>query len=477
MIRELLVEYTPELVRTALLEDGKLCEIHRERVKCKQRTDSLYYGRIQSIRPSVGAAFVDIGEETHAFLPTLDGSKFKCGDYVIVQGTAVQSVDTKGLRVSDQINLAGKWLVLVPGGQGVRLSKKIKDPVLREALMNAAAPVCPCGCGLIVRTASSDVTESSLQEEVHELESLWMEIQMKAAGMMAPGLLYEPLDLVHRTIRDIGGFIDRVIVNDKQAADQMESLRERGWISQTTEISYFEESSRLLFDVYALDMQIDKALKRRVWLNCGGYLVVDLCEAMTVIDVNSGKMVLGRNIEDTALRVNLEAAREVARQLRLRDIGGMVIVDYIDMKEEQHREQLINMIREEAKKDRSQVNVLGITKLGLVEMTRKRKGEQLDKTLQTNCKACDGSGRFLSAEEVAFRVLRQIRRMIISGQRGPFLIRCASPVAGMLTDMRTIDERHTVYVLSESSKHFEHFEINQMDDSAVPPKGAVRLKG
>ena len=476
MNRELLIEYTPDLVRVAVLEAGKLCEIHRERLGNKKQTDGLYFGRIQSIRPSVGAAFVDIGEPNHAFLPISDGSKYKCGDFVIVQSSAIQSVDTKGLRVSDKINLAGKWLVLVPGGHGVHVSKKIKDSELREALVCAVEPLCPADCQLIVRTASADVTETALQEEIRELELLWYEVQKKARGLTKPGLLHEPLDLVYRIIRDIGSTVNRVTVNDSQAAMQIESLRMCGWLHKAAVVSYFDESKQLLTDVFSLDAQVDKALKKRVWLDCGGYLIFDLCEAMTVIDVNSGKMVLGRDVEDTALRVNLEAAKEIARQLRLRDIGGMIIVDYIDLKDEKHREQLLQVIQEEVRKDRSQVDVLGITRLGLVEMTRKRKGEQLNKALQSSCKTCDGSGHFLSAEEIAFRILRQVRRMVISGQRGPFFVRCAAPVAGALSELTVSDGHHAVYVVSESARHFGRYEINQMDEHAVLPKGAVQLK-
>ena len=475
MNRELLIEYTPDLVRAAVLEDGKLCEMHRERVQGKKQTDSLYLGRVKAIRPSVGAAFVDIGEETHAFLPIRDGSRIKCGDFVIVQGCAIQAVDTKGLRISDKINLSGKWLVLVPDGTGVHVSKKIKDPVLREALIQSVEPICPPDCQVIIRTASSDVTDSALRDELNELETLWLDIKRKAAGMLKPGLLHEPLDLVQQMIRDTGSTLSRIVVNNSIKARKVEELRLRGWLHKDCQIEYFDEHAQLLNDVFSLDTQVDKALRKRVWLNCGGYLVFDLCEALTVIDVKSGKLVLGRDVEDTALRVNLEAAKEIARQLRLRDIGGMVLVDYIDMKDEQHREQLLHIIRSEAFKDRSQVHVLGMTKLGLVEMTRKRKGEQLDKSLQSTCKVCDGSGRLLSAEECAFRALRQVKRLAISGQRGPFLIRCAAPVAAVLSSLSAPAEQCDVYVAAESARHFERFEINQMDDHAVPPKGAVRL--
>lgn len=475
--QKLLIEYTPDFVRAALFEDGKLCELHHERPQNTKKTESLYWGRVVSIRPSVGAAFVDIGLDLHAFLPLEEGKRIKCGDCLIVQGIAVQSVDSKGMRISDRINLAGKWLVLVPGDHGVHISKKIKDGQLREALTHAVEDVCPENCGLIVRTASTDVTRDMLVNEARALEQLWHDIQLKAKGMTRPGILHEPLGLEQQLIRDVGSTLSSIVVNDAKAAERIGCMKESGWIPLSVNVEFFEERTQLLCDVYSIDPQVDKALKKRVWLDCGGYLVIDLCEALTVIDVNSGKMVLGRDTEDTAFRVNLEAAREIARQIRLRDIGGIIIVDYIDMMNEQHRQQLLQVICDEAKNDRSQVTVAGMTKLGLVEMTRKRKGVQLDKALRVSCKTCSGCGQILSADENASRALRQVRRMIVAGQRGPFLIHCALPVVQALASLTAPDHKHAVYAVAENGWHFERFEINQLDDRAPLTKKAVQLKG
>ena len=475
MKRELLIEYTPDLVRAALLEDGKLCELHRERVRRKKLTDSLFCGVVKAIRPSVGAAFVDIGEELNAFLPIQEGQSLKCGDYVIVQGTAVQAVDTKGLRVSSKINLAGKWLVLVPGSSGVHVSKKIKDPGLRDSLISVVSPLRPQTCGLIVRTASADITEDALKKEAAELEGLWLSIQCKAKGMVKPGLLYEPADLIERLIRDIGNTLTRVLVNDRAILNRINALSVQGWMNDSSQIEFFDEEKHLMNDVFSLDAQVDRALRKRVWLDCGGYLVFDSCEALTVVDVNSAKMTLGRDAEDTAIKVNLEAAVEIARQLRLRNIGGIIIADYIDMVTAEHRELLLKTIKEEAQRDRSSVTVHGITNLGLVEMVRTRKEEQLSKALQSACKVCGGDGSLLSAEESAFRVVRQLRRMILAKQRGPFLIRCSSHVASALQEMEVPDTDQPVYAVSEQGKNHERFEINQLDTHAVLPKGVIQL--
>lgn len=475
MRRELIIEYTPNLTRASVIEDGKLCEIHYERPERKKQTESLYLGRVQSVRPSVGAAFVDIGDELNAFLPLSDGSKLRCGDELIVQGSAIQAVDTKGLRITDNINLAGKWLVLIPGSSGVRLSKKIKDPDLREALLKIMEPVCPSGFGVIVRTASGDVTQELLLAELNDLVKLWRELEIKAKGMRNPGVLYEPLALPMRLVRDLGTTLSAVLTDHAECARGMEQAKAAGWLPENTAIQLKGVTDTLLCDVFSIDTQVDRALKKRVWLPCGGYLVFDICEALTVIDVNSGKMTLGRDTESTALRVNLEAAAEIARQIRLRDIGGIIVVDYIDMKNEDNRDLLLREIRSACAQDRSQVTVGGITKFGLVEITRKRKGEQLDKMLLTRCKTCSGQGSFLSGHEVASRALRQLRRMIASGQRGPFLIRCAAGVFAELSGMTVCCEAD-VFAVSENGRHAERCEIEQLDIGAALPKGAVQLK-
>ena len=475
MKRTLLIEHTPNIIRTALFEDEKLSDIHQERRKSKKLTESLFLGRVQAIRPSVCAAFIDIGEPLNAFLPLGENSTLKCGDYVIVQGTAVQAVDTKGLRVTDAINLAGKWLVLVPEAGDVRISKKIKDTALRESLLEAVTPLCPEGCGLIVRTASGDVTLEALSNEVQELHALWQSVCRKAEGARKPGVIHAPLSLDMRSIRDLGGTLGRVITNSSACFEQLLEAKQSGWLQEEAKIELFSEERQLMCDAFALDMQTDKALKKRVWLDCGGYLVFDNCEAMTVVDVNSGKMVLGRNTEDTALRVNLEAAQEIARQIRLRDIGGMIVADFIDMREEAHRMQLIEAMKTAVLLDRAKVHVYGMTRLGLLEMARTRKGEQLSRAMQTACKVCGGDGVLLSAEEAALRALRQIRRMHIAGQRGPFLIKCSVPSANALAQMQ-IECDTPVFAMGENGKHAAWFDIQQLDVNAQMPKGAVQLK-
>ena len=380
MIRELLIDDAPGYLRAAVVEDGRLCEIHGEKSGSAGETESVFYGRVQAIKPSLKAAFVDIGTPLNAFLPITDGDTLRCGDWVIVQGQAKQATETKGLRVTAKINLAGKWLVLVPGQSGVRVSKKVKDPALREALMDIAQGVCPPDCGLIVRTASEGVTQQLLEEEARALYAVWQEILKKASGMTRPGLLHGRLPLHMRLIRDMRE-LSRIVISSQAGYEALLATQQAQQIDAQTRIELYREDKQLLFDAFGIEPQIDKALRRRVWLPCGGYLVLDFCEAMTVIDVNSGKMILGRDPEETALRVNLEAAEEIARQLRLRDVGGIVMVDFIDMRLEEHRQALLTHMKEALSGDRSPTTVEGITRLGLMEITRKRTHTQLHKAL------------------------------------------------------------------------------------------------
>lgn len=476
MRRELFIDDTPGYIRCAVAEDGVLAEILSEKQSGDDQTECLFYGKVQSIQKSINAAFVDIGTDLNAFLPLEDGMTLRCGQMMIVQGAAKHATPSKGLRITTKINLAGKWLVLIPGGSGVHISKKIKDPDLRDELLAVGKEICPDGFGLIVRTASSDISADLMADEVSQLVMKWQAIEQKAAGMIKPGLLHQHLRLDMRLVRDMSD-ISRITTNSKAGFEALQAEKESSRINGDTEIQLYEEKSQLIFDAFGIEHQIDRALRKRVWLPCGGYLVIDFCEAMTVIDVNSGKMTLGRSIEDTALKVNLEAAEEAARQIRLRDIGGIIIVDFIDMRDEAHRQELIARMKQVVKSDRSRVIVEGITRLGLMEISRKRVHRDLRKAMTVSCSYCSGSAEVLSGEEVAARALRQARRMKISGQRGPFLIRCAQAAAQALESANLhAMEDSAVYVLAVSGKHAEKFEIEQLGDGMPLPKGAAKLK-
>lgn len=476
MDKQIYIDCSFGLTRAAVVEDGVLCELIHERSSERKLTETLFLGRVEQIRPSFGAAFIKIGEELNAFLPIDEHHSLRCGEMIIVQGAAKQAVETKGLRVTERINLAGKWLVLVPGGSGVHVSKKVKDASLRETLISIGEKLCPAGCGMIIRTASEEVTEEALKEEADNLFMQWHQIQKKAETERKPCVLNERIPLALRIARDYSGKeLSEIVTNEQSCFDCLCLEKASARIPAHTRITFFEEKEQLLFDGFGIEAQIDKALKKRVWLPCGGYLIIEACEALTVIDVNSGKMTLGKNTEDTAFLVNLEASEEIARQLRLRDIGGIVVIDFIDMMQSDHRNMVIDRIKESVKRDRSAVKIEGMTRLGLLELTRKRVNDALLKTHKSPCTYCSGNGLVLSPSEVAMRVLRQVKRMMLSGQRGPFLIKCSPSVASVLSELSSglsID----IYALPTPSKHAERYDIEQLGKEAPIPGGAIHVK-
>lgn len=467
MQRELIIDYSPRYTRAAVVEDGQLCELHTESERTDRQTETLYYGRVQAVRPSVHAAFVDIGQELHAFLPLDNGQKLKGGDMIIVQGVAKQTTQSKGLRISTQINLTGQWLVLIPGETGVHISKKVKDAALRAELAEIGKQICPEGCSIIIRTASENINPEFLRKEADELYQKWLDANQKAKGMVRPGILVGPTPLYLRLVRDLAGSLSKITVNDEDCISMLKQAQSAGRIAAETELQYFKENASLLFDAANLETQIDKALKKRVWLPCGGYLVFDFTEALTVIDVNSGKMVTGKSVEETAIRVNTEAVCEIAHQLRLRDVGGIIVIDLIDMQMDASRHAVLDALKKALKKDRMPTSVDGITKLGLLEMTRKRKSEQLRRTLRTTCSVCSGTGEVLSPDEVARRAMRQARRMAIAGQAGPFVIKLSAEAAKILSTMPQPKNCPQVYV-QESNRHHERFEILQPGNDTIP---------
>ena len=463
--REIILDCIPGLTRAAVFEDGRLVELHSERVGKEDLTESLFYGRIEQIRPSVCAAFVNIGLPQSAFLPIEDGEKLRCGDMIIVQGAAKQVTDSKGLRITRRINFAGN---------GVHISKKIKDVQLRAELEACVMPLCPQGCGLIVRTASGDVSPEKLEQEASDLYEAWTAAHKKAVGMRTPGVIMQRAGLEERLIRDLScSALKRIVVSGEDCYARLCARQREGLIPQTAKVERYEAKSQLIFDLFGVEDACAKALKKRVWLPCGGYLIIDCCEAMTVIDVNSGKMTLGRHIEETALRVNLEAAREIAVQLRLRSIGGVIVADFIDMQSEESRREVLKTLKEACAADRCGVKVEGITRLGLVEMTRKRVEERLDKRLLSSCACCSGTGEMLCAHETARRALYAVRRLALAGQRGPFAVRLAAAEAQELVTMGAPEDIE-VYAVSLTQKHGERFDIEQLGAGKIP-EGAIRL--
>ncbi|MDL2205955.1 Rne/Rng family ribonuclease [Eubacteriales bacterium OttesenSCG-928-N13] len=376
MQKRLLLSSKDKLLQLAVMEDGELMELYTEQAGSESLVGNIYLGRIDNVLPGMHAAFVDIGLDKNGMLSLSDiavpeakqaiegtNKPLKPGNEIIVQ-VFKQPGGEKGVRLTCHISLPGKTMVLMPTVHYIGISKKITDDDERARLRAIANELCESKMGLIIRTAAEGMVQEELYQEAQALIAQWNEISSRAQYAKPPKLLHENLNLAQRAARDmLLPDVEELIVDDPAVFAQIEQPMVR---LHSSEID--------LFTLHRVESQIEKAQQRRVWLDCGGYIVIDKTEAMTVIDVNTGKFVGKNNIDETMLKINCEAAVEIAKQLRLRDIGGIIIIDFIDMESSKCAETLLETFANALKRDRSKTNLHGMTKLGLVEMTRKKMG-------------------------------------------------------------------------------------------------------
>lgn len=359
----------------ALIEGKCLKEI----ITADSGADNIYVGRIETVLPGMQAAFVNIGLDKNAFLPAEDvpdKAMLKPGAELPVQTVKVPG-GTKGVRVSGYISLPGRMSVLMPFSNGVGVSKRITDTAENTRLRSVAEKLCPEGMGIVVRTNAAGSQEGELENDVRELLAVWEGLSKRLNHIKAPKLIHSPQNIAENAARElISPETVRIIADGQELYDSALEAVARVYPGFRGKIE-LHKSDVPLFGVYNVESQLDKALSRKVWLESGGYLVIDCTEALTVIDVNSGKFTGSRNLSDTAFRLNCEAANEIAHQLRLRDIGGIIIIDFVDMNTQKQKDQLLDVLKAALGQDRSHTNVVDITPLGLVEMTRKRKREKL----------------------------------------------------------------------------------------------------
>ncbi len=369
-MNKLYIDYNPFFVRAALLEDGRLVEYFVEKISNRGHLGNIYKGKVKNILSGMRAAFVDIGLSKNGFLYLgdsygKDGHKLSPGDIIMCQ-VEKESFNAKGVRLTRNISVPGTYVVLSPSNNKHGVSRKIEDPVQRVVLEDTVQAVCPENMGFIVRSAASRVTLDEIVEDTKTLLETWEKIQKDYEKAQPCELVFRDADLVERLIRD--GHCDQadwIVVDDPPLAEMMTAR-----LTNTPVELY--EGLRNIFKVYGIDSQMEKLSHKRVEMKDGGYIVIERTEALTVIDVNTGRYIGLKDLEDTVYQTNLNAAVEIARQLRLRDIGGIVIIDFIDMMEDGHRENVLNRLRSELKKDRRKTTALGMTSLGLVELTRKR---------------------------------------------------------------------------------------------------------
>ena len=407
MKRELLMRAEGIDTAVAVIEDGQMVELYMERESDDRMVGSIYKGVVKNVLPGMQAAFVDIQLEKNAFLyvddipqPMVEGdnaaampiqSLLKEGQEVMVQITK-EPVGTKGARITAQITLPGRFLVLMPTTSHIAVSRRIQDPVQRQKLYDMAVSLKPDAMGLIVRTIGEGATFDELEQDRDELIRLWAEIEKSFDDGKVRGLVFRDDSLCQRVLRDMFSTeISRLMVNSRALHNEVLHYLDR--IEPDLKRKVFVSNMEEMYEKYAIYQELRVALDRKVWMKNGSYLIFDQTEALTVIDVNTGRYVGGSDLAETILQTNIEAAKEIARQLRIRNIGGIIIIDFIDVEVEHHKKRILDVLAEELKKDRVRTHLVGFTGLGLVEMTRKKVRQTLDSSWEMVCPQCEGKGR------------------------------------------------------------------------------------
>ncbi len=448
MKKEIIVDVALEGTRLAVLENNELVEFYIERPDTERLVGNIYRGSVNSVLPGMQAAFVDIGYEKNAFLYVGDAlyedeelnqkvkrysieRLLKPGQEITVQ-VIKEPIGTKGPRVTAQITLPGRHLVLLPNADYIGISRRIDNAKERTRLKKFAQTIKPEGMGLIVRTASEGRTLEEFESDISFLMKQWKKIKRKERFGGIPKCIYKDLSLVYKTVRDtFTPEINRFIINDKKEYKNVLELVDMISPKLKNKVQMYNKEYDM-FEYYNIDRKITQALNRKVWLKCGGYIVIDRTEALTVIDVNTGKYVGKENLENTVLKTNIQAAAEIAKQIRLRDIGGIIIIDFIDMTDVKNRKHVLNSLRQSLKKDRTKTIVVGMTGLGLTEMTRKKVRQGLNSFMTTECPHCEGAGQIAAPESIALKVEKQIGEFAKIKGSGNIIIEVHPTVAAIL---------------------------------------------
>jgi len=504
--------------RVALVEDGYLGELYIERKRERGIAGNIYKGRVERVLPGMQAAFVNIGLEKSAYLHVSDvrgtpddlkrllagdsqrhgndddeeaadaarvgsGARIedllKEGQEIVVQVTK-EPISTKGARTTRYVSLPGRHLVFMPTVDHVGISRRIGSDKERRRLREIVDSMRPAGSGFIVRTVAEGVSERELKSDMEFLIKLWNEVVRRAEGARCPALIYNDLDLLLRTVRDLfTADVAKMIIDSRSEYDRVKKFISAMMPDFTGHIELYDGTDPI-FDGYGIEIEIDRALERKVWLKSGGYLIVDEMEALTAIDVNTGRFVGKSSLEDTITKTNLEAAREVAEQLRIRSIGGMIVVDFIDMDRPHNREKVTRSFNEQLRKDRNKAAVTRISELGLIEMTRKRTRESLLHTLTEPCTSCEGKGYTKSRRTVSYELFRELRRQGDLVEGDTVMVEVHPDVAQVLatSDRPFLEEmekrlQKRIIVKVRGSFHVEDFEIRSPNDKAPIEKSEI----
>lgn len=456
MSSELLINVTPSETRVALIEHGSLQEVHIEREAKRGIVSNIYLGKVIRVLPGMQAAFIDIGLDKAAFLHASDiNSRLILkedsdqvpdiralvheGQHLMVQ-VVKDPLGSKGARLTTDITIASRYLVLMPHATHAGISQRIEDIEERKRLKKIVSPYCDEQQGFIVRTAGEGAGKDELKHDAEFLCRVWEKVKERKQRKQVDLPLYQDLSLSLRVLRDfVGVKFERIRVDSKLTYDQLISFTQE-FVPELTQVMEYYPGERPIFDLFSVEVEIQRALQRKIELKSGGHLVIDQTEAMTTIDINTGAFVGHRNLEDTIFSTNIEATQAIARQLRLRNLGGIIIVDFIDMHSDDHKRRVLNSLEMAMAKDNVKFSVHGFSSLGLVEMTRKRTRESLEHVLCGECPVCTGRGNLKTVETVCFEILREIVRVNRAHEADQFIVYAASAVSEFLVN----DEFHSL---------------------------------
>ncbi len=484
MSEEILVNVTPMETRVALVDNGATQEVHIERSANRGIVGNIYAGKVVRVLPGMQAAFVDIGAERTSFIhvsalaqSAADGRARKGirdylheGQKLVVQVTK-EPLGSKGARLTTELSVSSRYLVFMPGGDHVGVSQRIDDPAERERLQALLAEACaretmPDKAGYILRTAAEGCGAEELQADLRYLKRLWAAVSRRVAAARKAELVYAELPLYQRTVRDMARpGVSRIVVDSREKFQDLQTFCSEYMPEVAPRLALYPDG-RPLFDLHGIEEDLQRALERKVELKSGGYLVIDQTEAMSTIDVNTGSFVGKRNLEETIFKTNLEAASVLARQLRLRNLGGIIIIDFIDMQDAEHRRQVHRALEKAMAADSARTRITGVSELGLVEMTRERTRESLSQALCEECPVCAGRGVLKTAETVCSEIFREIMRDARAYDNDQLVVLAAQAVIDRLLDEESAHvadlEEYTGKTISlrvEPENHPEHFDI------------------
>lgn len=462
MSEEILVNVTPRETRVAVVENGMLQELHIERGWSRGVVGNIYKGRVQRVMPGMQAAFVEIGLDRAAFLHANDifrpspvpsagveeegdaavpppaprpiGELVREGQDIVVQ-VVKDPIGSKGARLTTQLSIPSRYLVLLPQSQVIGVSARIEDEAERARLKGLVSTLAPdAGQGYIVRTNAESQPSEALAEDIAYLGRAWSLVERQSRESRTGSCVYEDLTLPLRAVRDLmRRDVEKVRVDSRETCDKLRAFAGQYMPGLDEKIEHYV-GARPIFDLYGVEDEIQRALEKEVPLKSGGYLVIDQTEAMTTVDVNTGSFLGQRNLEETVYRTNLEAAQAVARQLRLRNLGGIIIIDFIDMVDPEHRRQVLRTLEKSLAKDHAKTTVYDFSPLGLVEMTRKRTVESLERQLCEPCHECGGRGMLKTSETVTYEIFREITRAVRQFEAARLLVIASPKVVARITD-------------------------------------------